>query len=495
MEAKLLLREPKQQLLKQLPATHEVIFKWFLALTEVYRPSYHLDEARKTCMEWGKKLGAEVKEDEAGNILLSIPASKGHENVKPICIQGHLDIVAVGKFDEQGQVFLKIEDGKLTSGISSIGADDGIAVATMFAVIELRDTFEHGQIECLITLDEEVGLLGAAKLAGPPFIQSRALLNIDSEDWGVFFTSCAGGMSCFYELPIKKEKSEGEALRLEVSGFLGGHTGLTIHEGRSNAVKWMDRLLQEAKAQGVDFHLVSIDGGEKHNAIPDKCVAVVVTKDAAKLQEICKKVHEYSAKEAKAIEKRNPTLKIEATKAEEQLDAESTTKVLDLLASIYHGVWEMHPEIKGVVRTSQSMSITRTEADKLFVQVYARSNEATMMSWLKNQNEAVARLANCPIRIPPEETQRPWPAALSARVTEVAQQAYKNLFGNVPEITAIHAGLECGCIQERGYPDMECVSFGPDLHGAHSLEESVTIDSTCKCFDLTLEILKMWTKE
>ena len=496
MEAKQLLREAKQELLKKLPENHNVFFKWFLALTEVYRPSYHLTEkAIPTVVEWGKKLGAEVKQDEAGNILMSIPATKGHENVKPLCIQGHLDMVAVGKFDKEGQVFLKIEDGKLTSGISSIGADDGIAVATMLALIELRDTYSHGPLEFLITLDEEVGLLGAGKLAGPPFLKSRALLNLDSEDWGIFFTSCAGGMSCYYELPLEHEKVEGKALKLSLTQLMSGHTGILIDSGRANAVKWMDRILLEEKAAGVNFRLVSIEGGEKHNAIPGDSRAVVITNDVEKFKEIANKIHEEACKESKTIEIKHPKLEITETENVPALTEACSSKVIDLLAAIYHGVWEMHPEIKGIVRTSQSMSITRTEADKLFVQVYARSNEATMMNWLKSQNEATARLAGCPIRIPADEIQGPWPAALSARITEIAKESFKGLYGEEPTITAIHAGLECGCIQDRGYPDMECVSYGPSVIGAHTTEEYVVIDTACKCFDLTLDIIKRWNQE
>lgn len=495
MEASALLRAPKQELLKQLPVDHQVFFKWFLALTEVHRPSGDLDKARKVCKEWAVKLGANVAEDEIGNILLSIPASPGCENVKPLCIQGHVDIVSVGEFDEIGAVKLKIEDGKLLSGISTIGADDGIAVAAMYALIETRDSYKHGPLEFLITLDEEIGLIGAGKLAGPPFLKSRALLNLDSEEWGTFYTSCAGGLSAYYELPLKREKLAGTGLKLQLTNLMGGHTGILIDSGRSNSVKWVDRILLEIKAQGIPFRLASISGGDKHNAIPSECTATVVTSEPAKFKELAMKLHEEIVKESKALEVKGPKLAITEAEVPEVLTECCSDKVLDLLAAIYHGVWEMHPEIKGIVRTSQSMSITRTKDDVLFVQVYARSNEGTRMYWLVNQNKSLARGFGCPIRIPEEEIQGPWPAALSARITEIAKESYNKLYGEYPQISAIHAGLECGCIQNRGYPDLECVSYGPTVHGAHSVEEQVTIDTACKCFDLTLEIIKEWTQE
>jgi len=270
---------------------------------------------------------------------------------------------------------------------------------------------------------------------------------------------------------------------------MSGHTGILIDSGRANAVKWMDRILLEERAAGVEYQLVSICGGEKHNAIPGEATAVVITQDAEKFKEIANKIHDYAVKESKAIEKKNPKLVITETEVAPALTKACSSKVVDLLAAVYHGVWEMHPEIPGIVRTSQSMSITRTEKDKLFIQVYARSNEATMMNWLKIQNEATARLAGCPIRIPEEEIQGPWPAALSARITEVAKQTYKDLYGDEPRITAIHAGLECGIIMGH-VPGLEAISIGPWLQNPHTVQERVNIASVEEFYRWLVDIVK-----
>ena len=176
MEASKLMRENKVAILAQLPKDHQPIFKWFLALTELHRPSFETKEAMATVKGWFESMGATSQMDDYGNCIFSIPATKGKENVKPICVQGHLDMVAVGKFEEGGKVPIKVVDGWLTSGVSSIGADDGIAIATMLAICEDKDKFEHGPIEFLATTDEEVSLFGATKLPGPPFIKSCALL-------------------------------------------------------------------------------------------------------------------------------------------------------------------------------------------------------------------------------------------------------------------------------------------------------------------------------
>lgn len=493
MEASALLRQCKIDILNQLPAEQKTFFKWFLALTELHRPSGDLVEARKTVMGWAKALGAEIKEDEVGNMLFSIPATPGKENVPSLVVQGHLDIVAVGNFEEGGQVPVKIEDGKLTSGVSTLGADDGIAVAAAFALLETEKEFEHGPLEFLVTVDEEIGLVGAAQMAGPPFMKSRAMLNLDSEDWGQFFTSCAGGMNVWYEYLVKRAEFQGTALKLSLNGFMSGHTGLVIHEGRSNAVKWMARCLLEAKE--ANFRLITIAGGDKHNAIPGECVAEVIVEDVEKFKAIVNKAHEAQKNEMKAIELKNPTLVIEEIAAPATpMTEEDGKKVLNLLMSIYHGVFMMHPEITGMVNTSQSMSVTMWEGDLLKIQVFARSNDGTQMQFLKDYNLSLGELAGVTVKIPEDELVMPWPPALGSKIMDVTKGVYTRLFGGEPVITGIHAGLECGAIQNRGYDDLEAISFGPDVRGAHTVEEFCTIQSAADCYKLTLETVKEWAK-
>jgi len=447
----------------------------------------------KVVKGWFEQMGAESKMDDYGNCLFSIPATKGKEDVKPICVQGHLDMVAVGNFEEGGKAPLKIVDGWLTSGVSSIGADDGIAVASMLAMVEHKDTFVHGPMEFLTTVDEEVGLFGATKLPGPPFLKSRALLNLDSEDWGVFSTSCAGGINIFYTYDVKREDFKGKTIKITINDFVSGHSGVLIHEGRANAVKWMTRLLLEAQ-KVADFRLVSIAGGEKHNVIPDVCEAIIVTEKVAELEEKMKQVHEFAVKESKAIEVNTPKIKFEEIEAQKPATKEDTQKVLDFLMSAYHGVWMNHPEIKGLVNTSQNVAVTKFEKDQFFVQIFARTNEVTQMQWIINTATALGRIAGFNVRIPTDEMVKPWPAALSSRVMDVVVDVYKRLFGSEPKVSGIHAGLECGAIQNQGYPDLEAISFGPDLFGAHTVNERTSIDTCVKCYDLAIESVKEWAQ-
>jgi len=493
MESAKLMRPHKVDLLSQVPESHRDLFKWFFALTELHRPSFETKEAMSVVRGWFESMGAEAKPDDYGNCLFSLPATPGKENVPPLCIQGHLDMVAVGKFDEKGQAPLKIVDGWITSGVSSIGADDGIAIATMLAMLENKDKYVHGPLEFLVTIDEEVGLFGATKLPGPPFLKSRALINLDSEEWGVFSTSCAGGINIFYTYDVKREDFEGKTIKVTIKDFVSGHSGVLIHEGRSNAVKWMTRLLLEAQ-RVADFRLVSIAAGEKHNVIPDLCEAVVVTKQVDEFQKKMEEIHKYAVKESKAIEVNTPKINFEEIAAQKAMTKEDTQKVLDFIMTCYHGVWMNHPEIEGLVNTSQCVSVTKFKEDQLFMQIFARTNEVTQMQWIINQGTALARLAGFKVDIPKDQMVKPWPAALSSHITDVVFNVFKRLYGSEPKVTGIHAGLECGAIQNQGYPDLQAISYGPDLFGAHTINERTSIETCVKCYDLTIESVKEWAK-
>jgi dipeptidase D len=489
-DAASLLRPYKVDLLKQLPSAQEHFFKWFLAITELHRPTFECAAASATVIGWARALGASVKTDEAGNILISLPASPGKESVPSLCIQGHLDIVTVGTYEEGGQVPVKIVDGTLTSGVSTLGADDGVAIAAMFALLETEKTFVHGPLEFLVTLDEEQGIVGAGSLAGPPFLQSRSLLNLDSEDWGRFFTSCAGSIHIIYTFTGSRADFAGTAVRVSLSNFVSGHTGICIAEGRANAVKWLVRLLQSARSGGVNFTIANISGGTRHNAIPAEAEADIIVDNVPLFTEILEKAHAISISEVQSIETKGPALSITPVGAKQPYDVTSSQKLVNLLSTIPHGVFMKHLKIPGLVNTSQSLSVVRTEGDTVIIDIYARSNEATQMDWLVQTNTALGELASLPVVV--AARQQPWPAALGGKIVAAATAAYVELFGKEPIITGVHAGLECGVIQNRGYPDLEAVSIGPDVNGAHTIEEMTTVSSCVDFYRLTLQIVTNW---
>jgi dipeptidase D len=347
----------------------------------------------------------------------------------------------------------------------------------MFAIFEEAATIPHGPLEGLITVDEEVGLIGADQLAGPPFLKSRSMINLDSEDWGLFFTSSAGSVPATYNVPVT------------LSGLMSSHTGLTIGAGRANAIKWVVRVLLAARAAGAELRLVAIAGGARSNAIPDSADVVA---DADKFRAAVDNANGQLLAEFRAIEKKNPQLVVEALGpvTRDTFSAAETAKVLNLLSSIPHGVFQNQFEIPGLVNTSQSLSIVRTDQNLVF----ARSNEATQINWLIQFNTALAELAGIEVSIPKKDVAYPWPAALESRVLDVAKTVYNRLFGSDPVVTGIHAGLECGAIQNRGYPDLEAISFGPDVKGAHTIEEYTTVETCVKFFELVKGTVIAWAE-
>jgi dipeptidase D len=345
-------------------------------------------------------------------------------------------------------------------------------------------------------VDEEVGLIGANQLAGPPFLKSRSMLNLDAEEWGLLYTSSAGTVAVTYKVPLTRLAYAGQGFTLRLSGLMSGHTGLMIDIGRANAVKWVVRVLLAGKAAGVEFRIVSIAGGTRSNAIPDAAEVEVVVADAGKFRTAVDKANAELLAEFRAIETKNPQLVVEALGdvTKDAFSASETVKVLNLLSSIHHGVIQNHFEIQGLVNTSQSLSIVKTSPDSVSALVYARSNESTQINWLIQFHTALGELAGVEAIIPLAQVSYPWPAALGSRVLNVATSVYKGLFGSDPVVTGIHAGLECAAIQTRGYPDLEAISFGPEVKDAHTVEEYTTVDTCAKFFDLVKGIIVAWAQ-
>jgi dipeptidase D len=395
--------------------------------------------------------------DDVGNIVIRIPAFFSKESIPSSLLQGHLDIVSTGAYEEGGQVPVKLVNGSLTSGVSTLGADDGVAIAAMFTIIESGGSFPHGPLEFLITVDEETGVMGATKLPPPPFLESRSLINLDPEKWGEFVTSCAGGVLASYKVSITRERYAGTALKVSISNLLSGHTGVLIHIGRANAIKWIVRLLLSAKSANLEFRLVSICGGTRENAIPASATAEVVVADAAAFTALLNKINVGIVTEFKAIEVKGPVFEIESVSGEPLTEAVGY-KVLNLLSVIQHGVIQNHFEIPGLVNTSQSLSIVKTEENEVTALVFARSNETSQIPLLIQNIRAIAELGGVCVSIPEDEICLPWQAALGSRVLDVSKTVYKKLFGAEPVVGGIHAGLECGEIQAHGYGYIEALS-------------------------------------
>jgi dipeptidase D len=347
----------------------------------------------------------------------------------------------------------------------------------------------------LITVDEETGLVGASKLAGPPFLASRSLINLDSEEWGQIITSCAGSAHIDYKVTGVRAAFAGTPLQLTLANLVSGHTGVTIHEGRANGIKWVVRLLLAAKAENIDFRLVSIKGGTRTNALPSDVTAEIVVADANAFTTVVNKLQAQIVNEYRAVEKKGPALTISPiTPSAEPFTLADGLKVLNLLSAIPHGVLQNHLEIAGLVNTSQSLSIVETADDVVTAQVMARSNTTSQIYLLVQDARALAELAGVEVIILLNDITLPWPPALGSKVLDVSKAVYVKLFGGEPVVTGIHAGLECGEIQSRGYDYLEALSIGPDVLGAHTIEEKTSVESCVKLYQLILGIVKAWAE-
>jgi dipeptidase D len=428
-----------------------------------------------------KDLDLSAKRDKVGNVVVSKPAQPGHEQAPGVILQGHMDMVNE-KNSEIVHDFFKdpikanIQDGWVQAQGTTLGSDNGIGVAAALAVMEER-TLVHGPLEFLFTVDEETGLTGANHLS-KGFLKGTQLLNLDSEDEGTFTIGCSGGGDSEIILPLgRKNRRFRDAFKLRLHGFRGGHSGLDINQGRGNAIRLLARLLYEAREK-FPFDLVCVEGGNKRNAIPRESWATL-SLDAATAKRLTAFFASAFAKirnEYKAVEKEAQLSfeKLPEEPREKPLTADSQATLVRLLLTLPHGVVSMHPEIAGLVETSNNLAVIRCENLRAQVICSSRSSVASALAAVRLTIKAVAELVGA--RIIQEGGYPGWEPNLDSALLKKLRDVYSRVFGKEAEIKAVHAGLECGIIGEK-YPGMDMVSFGPTIEHPHSPEERVHIGS------------------
>jgi dipeptidase D len=472
----------------------ELVWKYFAEIAKIPRGSKNEAAIVKYVLETAKKLGLEAKSDKFGNVVVRKPASHGREHVGSIALQGHLDMVCE-KNNDKVHDFLKdpielVRRGNvLMANGTTLGADNGVAVATNLAIMEDR-SLEHGPLEFLFTVDEETGLTGASNL-GSDFLTSKTLLNLDSEEEGHLYVGCSGGRNTMASWKLETE-SAGAALipaELKVSGLRGGHSGLEIDKNRGNSIKITVRVLQPLSLLGV--RLATIVGGNKHNAIPREAAAVVyvpkkswdsATKTVAACEEIIKS----------ELGKVDPDLTItlnerKGLKKGKVMKKGLQKKLLQTIAALPHGVIKMSSEISGLVETSTNVATIATTKKAVEMATSQRSSVASENAEICSTVRTIFDLGGADVKH--TDGYPGWKPNLDSPVLAVAKQTYNTLFHKMPEVKAIHAGLECGIIGER-YPGMDMLSFGPTLEGVHSPDEKIFIDTVDKYWQFLLGILK-----
>jgi dipeptidase D len=467
----------------------------FYELTRIPRPSYHEEKIRAFIIKFGKNLGLESFQDEVGNVIIRKPATPGMENRKGVILQGHLDMVPQKNGDKVHD-FTKdpietIIDGEwVKANGTTLGADNGIGVSSALAVLASK-TISHGPVEALFTATEETGMDGAFGLKSG-LLNGDILINMDSEDEGELYVGCAGGEDAYAEFSFVETPVPADSLafKLNVIGLRGGHSGMEINLGRGNANKIFFRLLKEAhKVCGA--RLSSINGGSLRNAIPREAFGVITVPYATadKLVGVIAGLTNVIKRELSAVE---PTLKIELAKTEKPsglIDEITQINLTHAIIACPNGVIRMSDGMPGLVETSTNLATVQSNYETKTVQIanLMRSSVDSAKDELGSRMESVFTLAGAKVTL--TGAYPGWKPNLESPILKTMQQVYQAKFGRVPEIKAIHAGLECGLLGGT-YPYWDMISFGPTIRSPHSPDEKVNIESVKKFWDFLLETLK-----
>jgi dipeptidase D len=471
----------------------KLLWKYFDEIRKIPRCSKHEEKIREYILDFGKKLNLKIKIDKPGNIVISKPASTGMENKPVVILQSHMDMVCEKNSNiehdfSKDPIKLKINGDILTADGTSLGADNGIGIATTMAILE-DNKIKHGPIEALFTVDEETGLTGAFALKSD-MLTGKIMLNLDSEDFGIITVGCAGGGDSKINLPITK-KPIGKnmiSILIKVSGLRGGHSGIDINEQRGNAIKILTRLLWKA-SQNHCFYIFDINGGDKHNAIPRESYAKISIEDSKKN----KFISDLSTEEKIILEEIkpiDPNFKIEIESIENPdstFNKDSQEKALNLLHSLPHGVDKMSYDIPGLVETSTNLATVALDKDNLLVGLSSRSSIMSSLYDFRDRIKAIALLSNAKIK---ENTPYPgWKPNLKSNILAISKKIFKQLYGKEVKVEAIHAGLECGIIGEK-FPGMDMISIGPTIRYPHSPDEQIQVSTVSNFYDYVLNILE-----
>ena len=471
----------------------KAVWDIFQKLCDIPRPSKKEQKAVEFAKKFGEDLDLETIVDEVGNVIIKKPATKGMEGLKTVVLQGHLDMVPQKNSDinhdfEKDPIQPFVDGEWVTAKDTTLGADNGIGVAAAMAVLQSNDV-EHGPLEVLLTIDEETGMTGAENLKAG-ILDADIMINTDSEDEGELYIGCAGGVDTNAKFYYKEEDvpADSVAYKIDVKGLKGGHSGMDIPLGRGNSNKILNRFLY-ATSKTLEVRLADIQSGSLRNAIPREGFAVVtLPKD---------KVGEFKT----IIDDLVPQIKAELSETEPGLnvvynETDMPAKVMDektsnnLIKALYgfpNGVIRMSDSMDGLVETSTNLAIVKKQEGFIEVSSLQRSSVDSAKEDLANMIRCVLELAGA--EVVHEGAYPGWKPNINSPILKTMQDVYNNKWGKVPEIKAIHAGLECGIIMEN-YPNLDTISFGPTIRYPHSPDEKVNIETVQKFYNFLIETLK-----
>lgn len=428
------------------------------------------------------------RQDEAGNVVIFKPATPGYENSETVMLQGHMDMVAEQDPDCTKDMLtegldLFVDGDVIGAKGTTLGGDDGIAVAMELAILASKEV-EHPALECVFTVGEEIGMVGARALDTSD-LKAKYLLNLDSELDGIFTVSCAGAARVLVKFKGERETPAGKALKVEVSGLAGGHSGEEIHKGRANADILLGRALFEISRK-TEMGLVKAKGGTKDNAIPREASATIIVSDVKAAEAAVAELEKNLRNEYRVTDP-GVSVKLEEDQADAAFSKEVTDRITCFMFAVPNGVQVMSADVEGLVQTSTNLGQVYTEGDEVFFSFLTRSSVNSQRDETVERIESMARSLGGEAEV--GAAYSAWEYKSESRLRDTMIEAYKALNGTEPKVEALHAGLECGILSGK-MPGLDAVSIGPDLTDIHTPRERLHIESTGRIYRLTLETLK-----
>ena len=470
------------------------VFEQFAEINKIPRPSKHEEKMIDYLKEFAEKRNLEHEVDETGNVIIRKPATKGHENAPMVSLQSHMDMVCDKLVDVdinfQTDAIQTYVDGEwLTAKGTTLGADDGIGCAIELAILD-SDDIEHGPIECVFTRDEETSLSGAMGMKAG-FMKGDMLINLDSEDEGQIFISCAGGKTTSAKFTFTREQApEGYFfLQASIKGLKGGHSGDDINKKRANAIKILTRFLYKEQEK-MDLHLASFNSGKLHNAIPrDGVIVFAVPASEKETVRVDWNVFTANVEEEYHVSDTTMEFNLESTEATAVIEKGVSHRFILAMQAVDNGVFAMCQDeaLAYMVETSNNVASVATSDNEINIVTSQRSNVMSNLENETNTVKAAFELAGAEVKM--SDGYPAWKMNPDSKLTKVAVESYKKLFGKEPIVKGIHAGLECGLFSER-YPNLDMVSFGPTLRDVHTPDERLYIPTVQMVWDHLLDILK-----
>lgn len=466
------------------------VFRFFEEICNIPHGSGNIDKISDYLVDFAKARNLEHYQDEIKNVIIIKEATEGYENKEPIMLQGHMDMVAVKKPESPINMTteglrLKVDGDIIYAEDTSLGGDDGIAVAYELALLD-ADNISHPRMECIFTVDEEVGLNGAAAI-DLSVCKAKRMLNLDSEEEGIFLTGCAGGMRVDCLLPLRREMKDGALCEVHIGGLTGGHSGAEIHKGRANSNTLMGRFLVHA-GKKVAMNIVSMEGGLADNAIPRETKMQVVVSDVEALNaevnafdKILKT--EYATKDSGIFAK----ITVKEVGTFDAVTEEDTKKAGNLIFLLPGGVQAMSGDVEGLVETSLNMGQLSMKKEQINLGFSVRSSiesaKYMLVEKLYTLTESLGGSCKSTGDYPG------WAYKVDSPLRDSMEKIYTEMFGKAPKIEAIHAGLECGFFLGK-IPELDCVSIGPDMKDIHTTEETMSISSVKRTWEFILKVLE-----